>query len=57
MCFKKQETRNNTIKKQKTGFSSDGRAVDCSGLKMISTCRWFDSSKPENTDTRIKCNY
>lgn len=30
----------------KPGFSSVGRAVDCSGL-WLSTCHWFDSSNPE----------
>ena len=39
--------------KANSGFSSVGRAFDCSGIQT-SNSRWFDSGKPETTTFHTK---
>ena len=40
--------------KANSGFSSVGRAFDCSGIQT-SNSRWFDSGKPETTTFPTLC--
>ena len=44
------------VSQNNTGFSSGGRAFDCSG-KQTSNSRWFESGNPDNASSGSNRSY